>query len=119
MIHKIIQVILFLLFLSFAALQYNDPDPYGWMAIYGSIALAFLLSSLGKYRKEIVVGISLLVLGTALWHLPGFITYLDSPDKEALFGEMTHDRPYIEEAREFLGLMIGGAALLYLLKRGR
>ncbi|TRX62672.1 hypothetical protein FNH22_00835 [Fulvivirga sp. M361] len=119
MIHKIIQVILFLLFLSFAALQYNDPDPYGWIAIYGSIAIAFLLSALGKYRKEIVAGIMLLVLGAALWHLPGFITYLYSPDKEALFGEMTHDRPYVETTREFLGLMIGGVALLYLLRSGR
>ncbi|MCG8388879.1 MAG: transmembrane 220 family protein, partial [Cytophagales bacterium] len=32
---KIIKLALALIFIAFAALQYNDPDPLLWMFIYG------------------------------------------------------------------------------------
>lgn len=117
--HKVIRIILFLLFSSFAALQYNDPDPYGWMAIYGAVAVTFLLSILGRGHGSIFKGVAVLVFTLSLFYIPGFITYLSSPNKEALFGEMIYDRPYIEETREFLGLIICGMALLYLIKTNK
>ena len=61
--HKVIQSILFLIFLSFAALQYNDPDPYAWIAIYGAIALISFISVLGKLHREVVIGMLVIVLG--------------------------------------------------------
>ena len=35
-------------FLSFAAVQYNDPDPALWMGIYGLAALISFAASIGK-----------------------------------------------------------------------
>ena len=45
---------------------------------------------------------------------PGFWEYLRSGDWASLGGEMRGDKPYIESGREFIGLVIAGAALLAL-----
>ena len=39
------------LFLIAAALQYNDPDPLRWMAIYGLAVLACLLALAGRLPR--------------------------------------------------------------------
>lgn len=48
-----------------------------------------------------------------------FLDWLNSDDRSALFGELVCKKPYIEGAREFLGLLIAVVSLLYLLKSKR
>lgn len=115
---RIIHTILFLIFLSFSAVQYNDPDALGWMLIYFFVALPFLLNVIGIYRKSVVIGLCIVVFGMSLVYMPGFFDFLRAPGKRELFGEMTPDKMYLEETREFLGLLIAGFALIYLLKSG-
>lgn len=115
---KVIHSVLFLVFLSFALVQYNDSDALGWIAIYLMVALPFLLNVLGIYRRSVVIGMCVVVFGFSLVYMPGFIDFIGQPNKKALFGEMSPDRLYLEETREFLGLLICGFSLNYLLKSG-
>ena len=55
----------------------------------------------------------------ALFHLGYFYDWLMSDDKSEIFGEMVYEKPYIEGTREFLGLFIAMAALLYLYKNSK
>ncbi len=115
---KIIHTLLFLVFLAFSAVQYNDPDALGWIVVYLMVALPFILNVFGIYRRSIVIGLCIVVFGFSIVYMPGFFDFLKTSDKKALFGEMTADRMYLEETREFFGLLISGFALIYLLKSG-
>ena len=50
----------------------------------------------------------------ALRAAPGFFDWAFEHDFEAITGTMSDDKPWIEETREFLGLMIGLACLAVL-----
>ncbi len=109
---KIISIVLFLIFGLFAAWQYNDPDPLLWMAIYGAIAFISLLRAFGFYNRGVVIILMIAMGAYSLFYIPGLIDYLQAPDKGELFGKMIYDKPYIEETREFFGLVLGFLALL-------
>ena len=49
---KVINIILTLLFILFAAVQLNDPDPWLWVAIYGLVAG---VSGFAIFQKLILV----------------------------------------------------------------
>jgi heme/copper-type cytochrome/quinol oxidase subunit 4 len=110
---RIISAILFLLFFSFAALQYNDPDPVVWIAIYLAIGLPSFLHMINRPSKKVAMVVLIGTCAIALFYLPGFYEWLTRPDKAEIFGEMVYEKPYIEETREFLGLVIGAVALLF------
>lgn len=116
-LRTLINWLLFGVFLSFAWLQFNDPDPAIWVSIYALVGLLFGISNFKKVAKVWVL-VLMLALGIfALYHVPPFIEWLKSPDKSELFGEMVYKKPYIEGSREFMGLLIAILALLYLLKQ--
>ncbi len=119
MIKKIVSFILFILFAMFAALQFNDPDPLMWVIIYGAVAMICLLYVFGLHSKTgnmIVIGL-LIVL--SLMYIPGFYEWLTTPNKNEIFGEMVYEKPYIEETREFLGLVIAILGMLYQFRISR
>ena len=90
-------------FLLSVALQFNDPDPIQWMAIYGAAAAACIVSLRGKLRWQfpVLVGAVALVWAIALG---------PSALGRTTFGEMTASMQMVnlevEEAREMLGLLI-------------
>ncbi len=86
-----------ILFLSSAVLQYNDPDPLLWIAIYGIatlVTLGFLFNKV-SYMVPALVGL----LGVI-----GF--FLIFPEKFEGFTIGKGDIKHIEEAREAFGLLI-------------
>ena len=110
---KIISFLLFLLYALFAYFQLNDPDPVLWVILYGIVALFSLTRVFGYYNLKLVIGM-MIVLGIySLIYVPGVIEWLGQPNKEELFGAMYKDKMYIEESREFIGLMIALAGLFY------
>lgn len=117
MTSKIIKAFLGLLFLVFAAVQFNDPDPYAWIAIYGCVGLVFIVSIFRPVSKRAVGFLMIALLLYAGTFIPGFWEWLNKPDKSELFGEMIYDRPYIEQTREFLGLLMACGALFYLYRK--
>lgn len=91
---------------GFAALQLNDPDPIGWVSFYILCALVPLLLVFNIYYPPLfwlVVAACLLFLAIAG---PGAVEYYRHMDQELLMQSMNPDKPYIEEAREFLGALI-------------
>lgn len=109
---KLLRYTLAVVFAAFALLQVNDPDPAAWLVAYGlvAVAVAVPLHSPAALPLFWLTGGVLLALG--LISLPGFVDYLASGQPGTIFAEMSPDVPHVEPAREFLGLVIAGAALV-------
>jgi hypothetical protein len=52
-----------------------------------------------------------------LMTVSGFGAYLQSGDFGSIFGSMLASKPYVEETREFLGLTMALAALVWCYRR--
>lgn len=99
-----------------AYLQFNDPDPIFWVTLYTLAALVPLLSivSLGKTVNRAIIGIATgyCLAGLAV-SLPGLIEYLQyHMGSESLVQDMSPERPYIEEGREFIGTAFAQAVVV-------
>lgn len=114
---KSARLVLAALVLVVAGLQFNDPDPAYWVAVYAATAAAIAASAFGRltvFRAALVAGA---LLAGMLMTVSGAIDYLASTDYGAIVGEMRPDKPYVEEAREFLGLGLALAALAWSARR--
>lgn len=116
---KIVDVVFTLLFIAFAALQVNDPDPWIWVPLYAAAALvpALALFNRRSFALTLVV-IAACVVGMAA-SAPGFYEFLTQGQGHTLMEEMSDAYPFIEETREFLGLLITVAVLAYYAIRAR
>lgn len=106
---KIFNIVFCLLFIFFAALQYNDPDPYLWMPIYLYSAVFCWLAFRDKfYTKAYVIGIVgyLVYAGIKIFQREGVIDWYKDHNSESLVQTMKATKPWIENAREFGGLLI-------------
>jgi len=109
---KILNILLTILFVLFAIVQMNDPDPLLWVVIYGLVAVVSGLSILGKYYKGIVyLGIAVCVIGLGIL-FPELINWIRMGTPN-LAETMKTERSYIEFVREFFGLGISLAALVF------
>ena len=109
---KAFNFFLAILFISFAVLQLNDPDPILWVVLYGLVALVSLMAAFGKYQKLLI---SLGLLACIIWMLTLIPDVIDWVQKgmPSIAEEMQASSPHIEFTREFLGLLISGAVLFY------
>lgn len=106
---KIFNVIFAVLFVLFAALQWNDPDPYIWMPIYLYGAVFCALAATGKYYKGWYLFGILCYLGYAVYLFfakNGVLSWVTEHDAENIAGQMAAANPWIEDTREFFGLFI-------------
>ena len=104
---RYLNLVLGVLMLAFAALQYNDPDGPLWMAIYAvpaiwAFAAAFRLPAVQSRTGSLLLWLSIAAGAAAVFHywpqMPGFW------HKEVWWDE--------ETAREGMGVMIVLAVLL-------
>jgi Transmembrane family 220, helix len=111
---KVINFILALLFLAFAFVQVNDPDPLIWILIYGNMAVLCVLAMFKMHNKIWIILSAILYLIYAAILFPGALEWFQSPDKALLFDDLAKmQNLYIEETREFLGLMICVVVLIF------
>lgn len=104
---KIFNIIFALIFLSFAYLQFNDPDPLLWILIYGLMTLMCGLATFNHYPKRVYLILLVLFVGFSMIYIPSVLVWLQQDDLTALFDEIAKmEHLYIEESREFLGLLI-------------
>jgi hypothetical protein len=117
---KIVNLVLAVMFLAFAFVQINDPDPLLWIAIYGVMAVICIMAAF-KYYQPLAMYVLLIlfvVYGYILW--PGMKEWLAQDDRSVLFDDIAKmEHLYIEEAREFLGLVICDVVLLIQIVRAR
>lgn len=102
-------LVISLVFVAFAALQWNDPDPIVWIVAYLVPAALCFLSFRGVVLRLPALAIGAAYFGAAFFVWPD--TYLGLTLDKGYFHE-------IEEAREALGLAICSVVLLVVFSVG-
>ena len=100
---RIANAVFALVFLLGLAVQYNDPDPLLWMAMYGAAAAVCILAATRKPHRTFALGTGIVALLWALFLVP---RVLGQVELGSLFREAGMATLEIEEAREALGLFI-------------
>jgi len=100
---KILNPWMSVMFAIFVALQWNDPDPYYWMPMYGSAMVACILAALGRLRPWISAAVGLVALVWAIALSPQVFGHARFSD---MFQSMKASNPTIEVSREMYGLLI-------------
>ena len=109
---KATNITLTILFVLFAIVQLNDPDPWFWVLLYGFVAVISGFASIGKYYKiAIYIGMAICFLGVVIF-FPEFKNWLEIGTPN-IAESMKADKPHIEFVREFFGLVIAFSALLF------
>src|SRR5688500_3225285 len=116
---RILNLILALMFLSFAFVQINDPDPVMWILFYVVMATLCIMAAFKYYPRKFIAAILALYLAygvyTLIYHR-GVLEWLQSDNKSDIFDDVKKmENLYIEESREFLGLIICIGVLVFLL----
>ena len=108
---RLLNAAMALLFLFGAAVQYNDPDPLRWVAIYLAASAVCLLAALRHLRWWFAAVVAAVAL---LWAATIAPRAFPNVRITELFGgwEMANER--IEEAREMYGLLLIGAYMSIL-----
>jgi hypothetical protein len=118
---KTLNIVLSILFIIFAALQYNDPDPFLWIPIYLLAAFLCWRASQGIHHRSLyIVAISIYIIYAIYLFFDnnGVISWASEHAAESLVTSMKAEKPWIEETREFGGLLILiGAMLLNLFRK--
>lgn len=110
-LHKCLLLIIFITLAWFTFLQFNDPDAVFWIIIYAVASLMPLLALLRRTFLPATLIASSLCLFELVLSSPGAYTYWMHRHDELLMQSMNPDKPYIEEAREFLGSLIALALI--------
>lgn len=106
---KIFNLVAAILFVLFAGLQYNDPDPYIWIPIYVVSAYVCFQTYKGKFDRFshwIIVAFCLIYAVRLMIDPNGVIAWFKEHDAENLVQSMKATKPWIEQTREFGGLLI-------------
>jgi Ca2+/Na+ antiporter len=110
-----------LMFLAFAFVQVNDPDPVLWIIVYGAMATLSIMAIFQFYPRKFMIGVLVLYLAYGVYMLiyhHGVLEWLQSKNKSDIFDDVKKmENLYIEESREFLGLFICTAVLVFFLLR--
>ena len=110
--HRVLHAIVAVVFLMMAAIQLNDPDPAYWMAVYAAVAAVPLARVLHRRLPSVSLIAGGMVLAGLIIAVPGFVDFLVSRDFTSINDKMTPDKPYVESAREFIGLLIAAICLM-------
>ena len=120
---KVINICFSILFLLFAYLNLNDPDPILWVSLYVFIGFSHLLvftkiffpspfnneSALRKFYSLMSLGL----LFYACFYIPDLIIWLSASDKMDLVGKMNAEKSYVEGTRELGGLLLASISMGY------
>ncbi|GAA4459974.1 hypothetical protein GCM10023189_34400 [Nibrella saemangeumensis] len=104
---KTLSIVFGLLFVLFAAFQYNDPDPEVWVPIYGFAAVACMMAYARMARPWFFILMAVIYLVAAFYQWPPVF-------EGFLLDEMGMKTFNVELAREAGGLGVCAAAMLIL-----
>jgi hypothetical protein len=116
LIVRFLDLMMALLFAFAAAVQYNDPDPLRWIAIYSA---ACALSLLVFFRRRAMTALSFAVFVIALvWAATIAFGGPTASEYGHMFDSWEMKSPSVEEAREASGLLIVAVWMMVLFIRG-
>ncbi len=107
---KFFNIFFCIVFILFAVVQNNDPDPYLWVPIYLYPALLCFLKFIQKPISRIAYWAGFLVFGVyaiyKMFDTNGIIDWVQFHNASNIASNMKAEKPWIEESREFFGLLI-------------
>jgi len=103
MLLRVASGLMTLLFLLCVVVQYNDPDPIVWMAIYGAAGILSALAALRPGRPDWRVAAAVASIA-AIWALTLLIGVGGQVSWAEIAGDYQMKTPAIEQAREAIGL---------------
>lgn len=106
---RIFNIIFTILFVISAGLQYNDPDPFVWIPIYLFGAFLCWRAAQGKHFRSLYITAIVIYSAYALYlffDYNGVLSWANEHAAESLVQTMKAEKPWIEETREFGGLLI-------------
>ncbi len=107
---RVLNAVMIPIFAISVYVQYNDPDPLAWMAIYGAALISCVLVVRDRRYWQFSVLIGAIALGWAASLLPHV---LGRVALEQMFESWTmNNNPLVEEARESGGLLIVASWML-------
>jgi len=115
---RVIALFIAALFALSAALQLNDPDPVLWFLAYAAVALLWGVAAFGRYYRPFTAVLLLMLTVWMITLVPDFVAWINM-GMPTIVGSMKAEAPHIELVREFGGLFLMVAALLYLLRVGK
>ncbi len=99
----VVNIVVSVLFLVSAVLQWNDPDPWAWVVLYAFSGIGCLLAG----RRPAAWSLPAAACGAALiWAAVLAPGALPSLELRHLAESMQAETPAIEMSRELLGLLI-------------
>lgn len=111
---KIFNLFLAFIFLVFAGLQFNDDptDVWFWVLIYAGVGIISGFAAFNKYNMWVII----LGIGVVVYQMfrlfPAFSSWI-SAGTPSITGEMKAISPHVELVREFFGLLLCLAILIY------
>ena len=102
---KLIDISIAMMFILFAAVQLNDPDPGTWILMYLCVAAIPLMKILVKRNTYFEYGLLFVLTITLFTYTPSIYQWLQD-GMPSITTEMKADTPYVEWVREALGLLI-------------
>jgi len=123
MILIILNVIFCISFIGFAYVNLNDKDSWLWVPIYMAAAICCGLAAMGLFYPYVyltLIAFYLIYATKIFFAKDGVRDWITKYNKPSLVESMQATKPYIEQTREFFGLLIIAGALLinYLVSTG-
>lgn len=109
-------VVFALVFVFSAVVQWNDPDPYVWVVVYGAAAAACVQAIRRRNRVWLPAAVGLVALAWAASFAPGVLGEVEFLE---MFGAFEMESVAIEESREMYGLLIVAGWMAVLVVRSR
>lgn len=106
---KAFNILFIIVFVLSAALQYNDPDPYIWIPIYLYGAYLCYRAVKKKFNPALYIIGFIAYTGYALYLFfdkQGVLSWANEHNAENIVQSMKATKPWIEETREFGGLLM-------------
>ncbi len=106
---KLFYIFFVFVFIVFAAFQYNDPDPYLWIPLYLYAALLCWLAAKGKFYPKaywLAFAVCAPYAVYKVFDKNGLGDWITKHQTQNIAETMKAATPWIEESREFFGLVI-------------
>jgi len=102
---KILSYLFTVIFVAFSLVQFNDPDPWLWVTIYLFSAFTSLCSAWNYYNPMLLMILITYYLISSISYFPfGSIEQVINAEETAK--SLGMKLPFVEEARESMGLFI-------------
>ena len=110
---KVINYSVAVLFATFVAVQFNDPDTWFWVLLYGAPIVIAVFAAYHRLHRGVIWTALAICFVVMAFVGPGVIQFIASD--VGIAQAMTDQRPYVEQTREFFGMAIVAAYYLGLL----